>query len=178
MIELKTADEVRAHARMIQRRIDAQRNAPPEPSPARRPPPPIAMHHDDEVPEGDDLLPLHAATGRNQTRAVLRIAAKYFGLSLEEVTSASRATAIAMPRQIGFFVARCLGASYPKIGRECRRDHSTVHHGCRCIKERVQTDDALAGTVDAIGTEAAAIFGVYWRPARAKQNDDRRTAID
>jgi hypothetical protein len=170
--ELKTAAEVREHARIVQRRINQRRASapPPEPPPKRRRAPPVVAVKDD-VPEPINDRPLHALAPvipGQPTRTVLAIAADYFGFQLVDVIG-RRTQAFVLPRKIGFFVARALGASLPKIGRAAQRDHSTVHHGCKTIEQAIRDDATIAVAVDAIGTKAAEAFGARWHPVRGEQ---------
>jgi hypothetical protein len=162
--ELKTAEQVREHARIVQRRIDQRRAvAALSPLPPREARPAGAV---DEVPEEPDkeYLPLAPlVVVGHPTRTVIAIAADYFGLQLGDLIGASRNQKFILPRQIGCFVAKRLGASLPKIGRAVQRDHSTVHYGCRTIESRVRKDEILASAVNAIGSKAAAAFGARWR---------------
>jgi hypothetical protein len=177
-LELKTADEVRAHARAVQRRINAARAG----ATAEEPPPMVSDRlidrrrpGEDNVPHDHDELddkPLHAAAPLvpgHPTRSVLALAAEHFGLSLADIIGIGRGASVNLPRHVGFFVARRLGASLPKIGRAGHRDHTTVLHGCRLIEERIRFDHDLAAAVDAVGTKAAATFNAHWRPVRSDQ---------
>jgi chromosomal replication initiator protein len=76
--------------------------------------------------------------------------AGHFGLSTEELTSASRVSRLAWPRQVAIHLARDLtGASLPTIGRAFGgRNHATVLHACKRVSERMKTDQQA---VDVIG---------------------------
>jgi hypothetical protein len=164
LTELKTAAEVREHARLVQRRINERRaSAIPEP-PAR-----VPVVLPDEVPVPAEVMPeenLPLVRG-HPTRAVFAIAGDYFGFTLREVTGNSRTQRLVLPRQIACFIARRLGASLSKIGRAARRDHTTVLHGAKTIEWRVCDDEELADAVDAIGRKVAEAFGACWRSVRA-----------
>lgn len=169
--ELKTAAEVREHARMVQRRINQQRAIP---APPVMPPP---MRHDEvptptplAAPEDEEpdksMLPLHASASPHPTRTVFVIAGDYFGFSIGEIIGDGRTQALVLPRQIGCFVAQRLGASCSGIGRAAQRDHTTVAYGCKTIAQRAREDDMIALAVDAIGSKAAEAFGANWRSVR------------
>jgi hypothetical protein len=165
-IELRTAAEVREHARAVQRRINERRRAiAPEPAPPRRKPP-----QPDDVPEDDPLDPRDVQTAvaiaDNPPRSVFVIVSEFFGSSIGELTGSSRHPILVLPRQIACFVARRLGFSYPRIGHAAQRDHSTVQYACRVITQRVVQDRAIAQLVNTIGTKAAADLGTEWRPVR------------
>jgi chromosomal replication initiator protein len=75
--------------------------------------------------------------------------AAHFGLTTEELTSASRVSRLAWPRQVAIHLARDLtGASLPVIGKAFGgRNHATVLHACKRVSERLKTDEQA---VDAI----------------------------
>jgi hypothetical protein len=167
-IELRTAAEVREHARAVQRRINERRRAIalPAPPPRRKPPQP------DDVPEDDPLDPRDAPNARTAVaiadsppRSVFVIVSEFFGSSISELTGNSRHPILVLPRQIACFVARRLGFSYPRIGNAAQRDQSTVQYACRVISKRVIQDRAIAQLVNTIGSKAAVDLGTDWRPA-------------
>jgi chromosomal replication initiator protein len=75
--------------------------------------------------------------------------AAHFGLTTRELTSASRVSRVAWPRQVAIHLARDLtGASLPAIGKAFGgRNHSTVLHACKRVSERLKNDQRA---VDAI----------------------------
>jgi chromosomal replication initiator protein len=79
-------------------------------------------------------------------------ACKHFGLSSEELLSASRTTRISWPRQVAMYLARELTTeSLPSIGRHFGgRDHTTVIHACRRTEQRILTDASCRQTVDSL----------------------------
>jgi chromosomal replication initiator protein len=76
--------------------------------------------------------------------------AERFDLTVEQLTSPSRASAVAWPRQIALHLARDLtGQSLPAIGRAFGgRNHSTVLHACKRVSERMKDDPRAAQAVD------------------------------
>lgn len=76
--------------------------------------------------------------------------AREFGLSVTDLRSDSRASAIALPRQIAMHLSRAMGgATYEAIGEHFGgRNHSTALHACRRIARRIEEDEAVAGRVD------------------------------
>jgi len=86
---------------------------------------------------------------------VQRAACAHFGVSLDELVSASRAARLAWPRQVAMYLARELtGESLPAIGREFGgRDHSTVLHACRRADRRIAEDDGSREAVEALRAE-------------------------
>jgi chromosomal replication initiator protein len=65
-----------------------------------------------------------------------------FGISMDQLLSASRAQPVAWPRQVAMYLARELtDATLPAIGRAFGgRNHTTVMHACRRAAERIARD--------------------------------------
>jgi chromosomal replication initiator protein len=82
----------------------------------------------------------------------------HFGLSAEELSSSSRVTRLAGPRQLAMYLARELtGDSLPAIGRHFGgRDHSTVLHACRRAAARAVSDDAFKRAIEDVRARIAA----------------------
>ena len=177
-VELKTAEEVRAHARMVARRMIAQRFVapkPPEPPIAPEPPmlpaAPAPIAHD-LPPPAARTMPLGQAS---RVRVALRAAAEHYSLPMSRLLGPERYPSLIRPRHIAFFVARRLGASFKQIGRVANRDHSTVLHGYRTIHGWLEQGHLpeLADVVDEIGSRAAAIAGRAWPPVAEAKCDER-----
>ena len=81
--------------------------------------------------------------------------AEFHGISPLEMKSARRAKAMARPRQIAMYLTRTLTHhSFPAIGREFgRRDHTSVMHACKVVKERMRRDASIAIAVEALSGE-------------------------
>ena len=75
---------------------------------------------------------------------------RQFGITREELISASRTPRVTWPRQVAMYLSRELtDASLPSIGREFGgRDHTTVLHACRRAASRVATDEASRDAVE------------------------------
>jgi chromosomal replication initiator protein len=89
--------------------------------------------------------------GQRQSAAEIQTAvAAHFGISEQELLSASRAARVAWPRQIAMYLARELtDESLPSLGRDFGgRDHTTVLHACRRTAERLRSDGAAREAVD------------------------------
>ena len=72
-----------------------------------------------------------------------------FGLSMEQLLSASRAAPVTWPRQVAMYLARELtDQTLPAIGRAFGgRNHTTVLHACKRTAERIATDREAYDTV-------------------------------
>lgn len=70
--------------------------------------------------------------------------AETFGFAVEDILGDSRSKPIVKTRQVAMFCCReFLGMTYPEIGKTMGRDHSTVMHGCKQIREFVNNNDKL-----------------------------------
>jgi chromosomal replication initiator protein len=68
--------------------------------------------------------------------------AEHFDIRLADMTSKRRPESIAFPRQIAMFLARQMtDTSLTAIGEAFGgRDHGTVLHACRLVKDRMEVD--------------------------------------
>jgi chromosomal replication initiator protein len=75
--------------------------------------------------------------------------AEHFDIRLADMTSKRRPYHIAFPRQIAMFLSRSLTeSSLNTIGESFGgRDHGTVLHACRLVKDRMQVDSQVRQTV-------------------------------
>jgi chromosomal replication initiator protein len=97
-----------------------------------------------------------SSQGRQPT--VERIAQRvssYFRVDPRHLQSRRRHQNIVLPRQIGMYLARQLtGLSLEEIGSYFGgRDHSTVFHACRKIKDALMQDAGLSGAVAQLQAE-------------------------
>jgi chromosomal replication initiator protein len=85
---------------------------------------------------------------------VQRAVAAHFNLSVEELTSSSRVSSVAWPRQLAIHLAREMTqASLPTIGKAFGgRNHTTVMHACKRVSERLKTDRQAVHIVDELIT--------------------------
>jgi chromosomal replication initiator protein len=77
----------------------------------------------------EDLLP--QAEAEIPPAIIIDETAKYFGLTIDDLTSHSRSRPLTTARHVAMFLIReCTGASLPKIGEMFGgRDHTTAKHG-------------------------------------------------
>lgn len=84
---------------------------------------------------------------------VLQSTCKYYHVKEEDVFSSSRKREIVQVRQVAMFLAQkhVQNVSLAKIG-QCigSKDHSTVIHACRTIKEQLEVDKALQHSIEKI----------------------------
>jgi chromosomal replication initiator protein len=104
----------------------------------------------------DAMYPSRRPLGPPSIAEVQAVVAAHFKLSVEQLTSPSRAGKITWPRQIAIHLARDLtGASLPTIGKAFGgRNHATVLHACKRVSERLKNDQQA---VDEIASLAAIV---------------------
>jgi chromosomal replication initiator protein len=75
--------------------------------------------------------------------------AEHFDIRLADMSSKRRPENIAFPRQIAMFLSRQLTeGSLSAIGEAFGgRDHGTVLHACRLVKDRMEVDSHVRGVV-------------------------------
>jgi chromosomal replication initiator protein len=88
--------------------------------------------------------------GRHSAAEIQTAVAAHFGISEQELLSASRAARVAWPRQVAMYLARELtGQSLPALGRDFGgRDHTTVMHACKRAAARLDADCDAREAVD------------------------------
>ena len=97
-------------------------------------------------------VPRPASASREHNRTALVtlqcVVAEVFGLRPDDLIARCRTKKVTFPRQVAMYLARKLtGASFPQIGRAFNRDHATVLHAYRRVKESLRQNTAL---VDAL----------------------------
>ena len=83
---------------------------------------------------------------------IMRTVSDYYGLSLSEMTGATRKREITVPRQIAMYLTREMtGMSLPQIGTVIGgRDHTTVLHGYKTVESNLKTNDGMRSMVENI----------------------------
>jgi chromosomal replication initiator protein len=83
--------------------------------------------------------------------SIQKTVAEHYDVRLTDMTSKHRHRSVAVPRQVAMYLCRRMTrASLPDIANAFGKTHATVLHACRCIDNRMQVDNALRQTVDAI----------------------------
>lgn len=78
------------------------------------------------------------------------------GVSVEEIDSRSRITRIATARMIAMDATRKLtGDVLEDVGRAFSRDHGTVIHAVRVVKDRCETDERFSKLVSELRAACA-----------------------
>jgi len=96
------------------------------------------MHYAKEI-----LKDLINANNRHITmQTIQKAAAEYYSIQFNDLLSPRRNLSVVRPRQMAMLLSKELtDRSLPEIARAFgRRDHTTVMHACRKIKELRETD--------------------------------------
>lgn len=93
-----------------------------------------------------------AATPRLTAEDIQKAVADYYKLPLTGLLSATRARALARPRQVAMYLAKVLtDLSLPELGRRFGgRDHTTILHGVRTVESLIAREAGLAADVAAL----------------------------
>jgi chromosomal replication initiator protein len=100
----------------------------------------------------DSIQPDHRSSSSDvvSVSSIQQTVASYFGLSVAELTSASRSARIAWPRQLAIQLARQMtDASLIAIGESFGgRNHATVLHACKRVSSRVAQSQQAASDLE------------------------------
>jgi chromosomal replication initiator protein len=89
--------------------------------------------------------------GKVTVRIVALEVCQRFKLNIDQLLMKTRVSTVARPRQIVFYLARELDqVSYSEIGRIFGKDHGTITHGYRSVRDQIETDAAFAGQISAL----------------------------
>ncbi len=93
---------------------------------------------------------LRASERKITVEEIQRRVSEYYNIRLSDMIGPKRLRSYARPRQVAMYLAKQLTSrSLPEIGRRFGgRDHTTVMHGVRRIKELKQTDGQIAEDVE------------------------------
>lgn len=88
---------------------------------------------------------------RPSVEKIIEVVADHFNVRPDDILASRREQPAAYVRQVAYWLARDLTLlSYPAIGREINRDHTTVRHGTQLIEVRREGDKVLQGDLDAL----------------------------
>lgn len=88
--------------------------------------------------------------------AIVAKVAAAFGVTAKDVLGTCRQRAVLVPRQVAMYLAREVAKlSSPQVGAAFKRDHTTVLHACRKVRDAQKADAKLRRTVK----ELAAALG-------------------
>lgn len=85
-------------------------------------------------------------------KLIIARVANFYGVRIHDIIANRRTRDIIKPRQVAMFLCYELTPrSLPAIGKQIGdRDHTTILHGVRKIKELLQTDERLADEIEVI----------------------------
>lgn len=89
----------------------------------------------------------------NDGEELLRIVARYYGITVEDLRSDTRVQNVAFPRQVACAVLRRAGWQLTRIGDLIGRDHSTVHHAVELVENRARCEWQTRESVEEIARE-------------------------
>ena len=157
--DLKTAQEVREHARKVQQRINAQR---PLPEPVVEPPKKVKLKQQlvQEPNQEWQNLPTHPI------RSVLMLTSYHFNVPADIILGTRRAGPCITPRWVWYYLCYQFGFTLTMIAKYAGRDHTTVVYGIKTIRGRIDMNEKrIIEAVNIIGSEIAAkVFKVQWIP--------------
>ena len=73
---------------------------------------------------------------------IMNVVCDYFSIPLETLSQNTRKHQVVQARQIAmYFSKKYSKASLAIIGQQCGgKDHATVHHACKTVSDRIDTD--------------------------------------
>ena len=73
---------------------------------------------------------------------IINVVCGYFNISIEQLALKTRKHQIVEARQIAMYLSKKYSsASLTAIGQQCgKKDHATVHHACKTVSDRLETD--------------------------------------
>ncbi len=85
-------------------------------------------------------------------KQIIKEVAEFYDIDINDITGNSRRKELVIPRQIVMYLIREeTNASFPSIGEVVGgRDHTTVMHACKKIKQDLNTNEKLKVEIDAI----------------------------
>lgn len=88
---------------------------------------------------------------QNKILDIQRVAASFYGVSLDDLHRKSRSRSIVLARQMSMLLMRRLTAkSFPEIGAMFDMDHTTVIVACRRAEQRTDDVAAVAAALDSV----------------------------
>jgi len=70
-----------------------------------------------------------------------------FNVAEEDLLGPCRKRKLSFARQVGMYLAKMEGYSYPRIAKVFDRHHTTVMHGCQHIQKEIERDERLKRVV-------------------------------
>ena len=89
---------------------------------------------------------------RRDVTEIIEVVAEHYGVEAKLIKEhMGRSTKLALPRQVAMYLARQVtGASFPRLGRVFKRDHTTLIYACQKVEEMITVDAVVKAEVEAI----------------------------
>jgi len=88
---------------------------------------------------------------RPSIRKVIYVVAGSFNISSNDILSNRRNRTLSFPRQVAMYISKSTTLhSFPEIGRQFKKDHTTVLHAVKKITAMMASDEAFRAKVEAI----------------------------
>ena len=98
-----------------------------------------------QVPRPSGLQQLKFTMSPNKdVNQIIELTCQVFNSSPELLMGSSRAAPVTLPRHVAMYLARkhlCL--SFPELGIQFGRDHSTIQHACAVVEEKMRSSNAI-----------------------------------
>jgi chromosomal replication initiator protein len=106
------------------------------------------------------------------------LVAEYYDVSRDGLIGNRRKEKLVMARHMAMYLARVtLGLSYPDVGREFRRDHTTVIHAVRKMARYIREDESVRADMEEIRKSMSDDLTVPAPAPRALLSDEDREQI-
>ncbi len=86
--------------------------------------------------------------GSISIETIQKVVANHYNISLSDIKSKRRNKKFVIPRHIAIYISRQLTEfSFPEIGYEFGKDHTTAMHSYEKVEEQLKTDSSLNSTI-------------------------------
>ncbi|MBY0110930.1 hypothetical protein K2Y00_02925 [Patescibacteria group bacterium] len=86
-----------------------------------------------------------------EAEKIVEVSARMYGVKASDLYSKTREANIVVPRHIAMYLLRTkMGLSFPSIGKQFDRDHTTIMHACNKISLMIQKNQKINRRVDKI----------------------------
>jgi len=123
-------------------------------------------------------------TRRNSFASVVRATTRTYGVGLDELKGAGRKGNLIKPRHIIYYLANTeLRLSLSNIGRMMKRDHTSILHGVKSMREKMRYDVNLSREVECVLSLSQEFEDdrqklINEQAERARQEADRANKVD
>lgn len=98
-----------------------------------------------------DLAASHTSGKKLTSKQLLKAVAAHFDLEVSDLLGKKRLQEVVYPRHLAMYLLhKNLGHSYPQIGEELHKDHTTIMHGVGKIEQQLKTNQQTEDDLRAI----------------------------